>query len=123
MLEGFLNSSHHAVQKVATKSVLSGMLWLVGLSIGPLTYGSLQPGPMQIVFMGLLALLLLVALGAYWYFALNDPNRLQSEEYLLERTRLDYSVLGDNRNKAITLDANAVTGNTHLLQSGDGRDR
>lgn len=118
MLGGIFNtSSSSAVHKVATKSILSSLLWLTGILIAPLTYGALAVGPMQVGFMGLLVVLVVTDIGAYLFFAWKSPDRLQSEEYLLENRRIEYGLLGDDRKPAPVVDAEVVA-NTHVLSSG-----
>jgi hypothetical protein len=105
-------SSHYAaVGRMTTRSVLSPLLWLVGITATITTPGIIfTDGYVQAGLLATLILCVFSAIGFYAYFAFTEPNRLQSEEYQIERTRLDTQMIGDDRGYAApqTLDGALV---------------
>ena len=81
-----MKNFHSAVEKVSTRSVLNPILWLCGIvvpcGLGAAFYLS---GPLAIVSIGLVAMTITFTLFMYAFFAVKDPQRLQSEDYNLQR--------------------------------------
>ncbi|MFX4222522.1 MAG: hypothetical protein ACMVO3_17095 [Thalassobaculum sp.] len=90
-----LPNLERAVARVTTRSALNPILWLSGIvtpiSIILATTSSAHFAPW---LLALGAIPVLVSITAYIYFMVKDPDRLQSEEYNLERQRIEH--LGDN---------------------------
>ncbi|KRD56991.1 hypothetical protein ASE71_10595 [Ensifer sp. Root954] len=59
----------------------------------------------QEVLTYLVVLVVVVSVGFYTYFAIRDPDRLQSEEYLVELRRI--AVLGETGKPIQTIDGKA----------------
>ncbi|WP_156411767.1 hypothetical protein [Ensifer sp. Root954] len=99
---------HHgeAIQRMTTKSVLTPMLLLLAIALTtllPAIYFS--TGWTQEVLTYLVVLVVVVSVGFYTYFAIRDPDRLQSEEYLVELRRI--AVLGETGKPIQTIDGKA----------------
>jgi hypothetical protein len=77
------------IERVRTESALNPLLWLSGLTLLAAVAASYFDGYLKWALFGMSALCVLVALVAYIYFMLRDPNRLHSERYQLERHKLD----------------------------------
>lgn len=79
-----------AAARISTNSALNPLLWLCAIISAPcLLLATLSAAEMAIWLLLLGAFPVAVALIAYLYFMLRDPNRLQSEQYLLDRYRLE----------------------------------
>ena len=75
-----------ATRGVTTKSAMNPALWLCALSTPTGFAGSLLAHPPTNYFLlAICTLPLLNAVRAYNHFMKHDPDRLQSERYLLER--------------------------------------
>jgi hypothetical protein len=107
----------NAAGRMATKSVVSPKQWLAGIALACLVPGViLTHGVAQYVFLFLICATVLSSLAAYWYFALTDPERLQTEEFVLQKSQL----LGDERNSGTLIDLNArPTSNTFITPTDD----
>lgn len=85
----------HAIARVTTRSVLNPLLWLCGI-VTPLGLILASAGDEAIRAPMLLiacAPILFIAV-AYTYFAVREPDRLQSEEHIQELQRIKH--LGDS---------------------------
>jgi hypothetical protein len=73
-------------RQVATKSAMNPMLWISGLTT-PFSIGAsaMTEGPMQYFFAALAVLPIAYSIRAYDFWMKSDPDRLQSERYLIER--------------------------------------
>ncbi len=85
-----------ASRHVATRSVLNPILWLSGI-VWPAALAAMAfaPAPFNYFAAAVGGLTVLMALSAYAYFALKDPDRLQTEEFRLQQQMV--ARLGDNR--------------------------
>jgi hypothetical protein len=90
-----LPNLERAVARVTTRSALNPILWLAGI-VSPLslTLAAIWASDLALWFLVIGALPVAVSIFAYIYFMIRDPDRLQSEEYNLERHRIEH--LGDN---------------------------
>ncbi|GAB5507821.1 MAG: hypothetical protein Rhirs2KO_29840 [Rhizobiaceae bacterium] len=118
MFDSAINSTTQAIQKIATKSVLSPALWLVGIAIIPLTYASTIETAYQEMFVWLLVAVIVFPMAAFIYFGIKNPDRLHSEDYLLENRRIEYNILGDEKNKSPKTIEGKLTANTHVERLG-----
>jgi hypothetical protein len=92
-----------AANKVATRNILNPLLWLCAI----VTPASLVAAPFASG--ALLTVLLITALvppactlAAYGYWTFKEPNRLQSEDFVLQKQWLDTNALiGDNRTQQV----------------------
>lgn len=84
-----------AAARISTRSALNPLLWLCAIS-SPLCFllATTSGADIAIWFLAIGTLPIAASLGAYLYFMLRNPNRLQSEEYQLDRFRLEH--LGDS---------------------------
>ncbi len=79
----------HLVERVRTNSILNPLLWLIAIiEATSIPAAVLSTGLLQYLFFILAASPVMIALFAYVRMMYKDPDRLQSEEYLLERYRL-----------------------------------
>lgn len=105
-----------AVEKQTTKSVMSPMLWLAGIVLLPVVPAAVfTVGFPQTVFLSILVAMVTVAVGVYLYWTFKDPERLQSEEYQIQRQKLQ--LLGDDRHPGAVIDieVDRQTSNTHVV--------
>lgn len=99
---------HHgeAIERMTTKSVMSPMLWLLGISLTtllPTIY--FTTGRIQELLTYSVIVLIGAALAFFGYFAIREPDRLQSEEYLIEQRRI--ALLGETGKPLTTIDLTA----------------
>lgn len=76
---------------IRTRSVLNPVLWLMSVVLVVLVPAAGVAGftsAVGLVFIAVALLVVLVAVAAYIYFALRDPDRLQSEEFVLKQQEL-----------------------------------
>jgi hypothetical protein len=74
---------------VRVRNILSPLLWLCAISSPLGLVGLLSTDPkFSTIFSILILAPLILSLVAYVYFALRDPQRLQSEEYLLREAQI-----------------------------------
>ena len=74
--------------RVRVKSVLNSLLWLSGISLSAivaLLIGNAPPTWLLVVLVAPIPVTML----HYIYFVITDPDRLQSEEYLIQRQSLE----------------------------------
>lgn len=125
--EGQLNllsgaTGAQAAMQVGTRSVLNPLLWLCGICstfiVGAVTAAGLDASPWLVAALAFLsAAPVFVALWAYIYFAVKDPDRLQSEPFRIEEKWVQAQI-GDNRtHQVITIPSghSAPTGNAALI--------
>lgn len=96
-------SSFLAAKQVATRNILNPLLWLCAI----VTTASLLALPFATG--AILTVLLITALAppactlaAYGYWTFKDPDRLQSEEFVLQQRWMDTNPqIGDNRTNEV----------------------
>ena len=75
-----------ATRQVATKSAINPIQWICALATpSSIAAACFAPPPLNYFFFFLAALPVIYALRAYDHFMKRDPDRLQSERFLLER--------------------------------------
>ena len=80
----------NVIARVRTESALNPLLWLVGLTLlAAVSAGAFDRDDLMWALIYAMAAEVAVALLAYLYFMLRDPNRLHSERYQLERQRME----------------------------------
>lgn len=109
-----------AAMQVGTRSVLNPLLWLCGICSTIFTSGAVTAAGLGTSDTLIAALIILaaapvaVALWAYVYFAVTDPDRLQSEPFRIEEKWVQAQI-GDNRtHQVVTIasDQSALSGNS-----------
>lgn len=70
---------------------IAGLLLALSGSVG---FGA--PSWAIVVEVVLIALLVTAYLGAYCYFAINDPDALRSEKYKLQKLAIEHGLFGDS---------------------------
>ncbi|HGO5823346.1 TPA: hypothetical protein ACK3JW_001012 [Mannheimia haemolytica] len=95
-----LFSNFGSVNGINAKStVMSPILWMFG--IGFTGTGLLYWITTEIIvlYAGLtfISIIMLVALGSYIYFSIQDPDRLQSEKFIERKMLLQQGKLGDDQ--------------------------
>ncbi|MBB4236671.1 hypothetical protein [Rhizobium esperanzae] len=91
---------------MTTKSVMSPMLWLLGISLTtllPTIY--FTTGHIQELLTYSVVVIIAAALVFFAYFAIKEPDRLQSEDYLIEQRRI--ALLGETGRPLTTIDLTA----------------
>ncbi|WJR67651.1 hypothetical protein QTA58_02480 [Neorhizobium sp. CSC1952] len=111
---------HHgeAIQRMTTKSAMSPMLWLLGIALTtllPAVY--LTTGHVQEILTYLVAIVVISGVGFFAYFALRDPDRLQSEEYLTEIRRI--SLLRESGKQPTTIDLSVEQEPNVFVEGGE----
>jgi len=103
-------SSAVASKYVATRSVLNPLLWLSAIITPICILASLfAPVPLLYALIVLAFIPPVAAVIAYTCFAVTYPNRLQSEEFVLQQQWVAAQI-GDNKTKeVITLEGSAAT--------------
>lgn len=110
----------NAAEKIRQDSALNPALWLCGIvmPIG-LAGAYLFGGILQAVFAIVAVLPVIVACGGFVYLLLNDPDRLQSEDYQIKHetisTIITKGIEGDWSEAAVT----EMIGTIHQLRPGD----
>jgi hypothetical protein len=103
-----------AIERINTANVIAP-LFVVDIVVGvvALIGSAFIPAPIPIALWVLFGFCVLFTLGAYVYWSLRAPNRLQTERYQLEHQRM--LLIGDERdpNSAKFITAQA-TANTHV---------
>ena len=76
--------------EIKIQNILSPLLWLCAVCVPAGCIGLLltPTGPISLLFGALIGLPVLTSLVAFWYFAIKDPNRLQSESYRIQSEQL-----------------------------------
>jgi len=106
------------LERIRTGSIVAPMLaltFVVGLYAFLTTWASTNE---RLVWMlwGVFTLCVVATLGAYIYWAINEPDRLQTEDYRLARHKLD--LIGDERDpNSMRLLSAPPTANTHVEAS------
>lgn len=89
------------IERIRTNSVLNPLLWLCGIiSITALPIAHFETGAFKIWFIIIASTPIISAILAYSYFMITDPNRLQSEEYQLQRQLI---LQGSKENDTVTI--------------------
>lgn len=84
-----------AVARVRSQGAMNPLLWLAGIVVPISLVLIVFADPEWKQFFAILAVAMVVApLGAYFWFMCRDRDRLQSEDYQLERHRM--ALLGDD---------------------------
>ena len=83
--------------KVIVKSAMNPVLWVIGLVTIPcfLLGAAIENTLTRVFFLGVGVLPVFVALGAFIYLMLRNPNALRSEEFVLRMRSLE--LLGDSK--------------------------
>lgn len=104
-----------ADKKIHTQSILNSALWLVGLLAAALT-AALFSGHNSFIIKGLFILFVLSILFVFfWYsfFAIREPNRLQSEKFQLQYQQL----LKDERHQSEFVALSPATSNQQAIEN------
>ncbi|PDS79165.1 hypothetical protein CO667_10130 [Rhizobium sp. L43] len=101
---------------MGTKSILSPLLWIAVPSFAFTIIGAyLMPDMRTLLVYSAIGLLVYVLL-AYMYFALREPDRLQSEEFRIDSRRIE--LLGQQGSDIPVLDLQAEqVKNTYLPEN------
>jgi len=92
-----------AIAKMSTKNVMSPLLVGSGVLVSLLLVAAvLIEGPSREILVWLVVVVVVFVLFAYTYFALSDPDRLQSEEYAVARQHLE--LLRESGKQPTTID-------------------
>ena len=95
-----------AVTKMSTKSVMSPYLWMAGITLGILVPGIvLTTGYVQLILTLLVVGVIAFGIGAFAYFMLKEPDRLQSEDYQIETRRIQLLAEPGKHSQTIDLSA------------------
>ncbi|QND58217.1 hypothetical protein [Mesorhizobium huakuii] len=117
-----LSGVAQVVERVATHNVLAPTHWQSFIELFFLVPGAIWThGIPQAVFVALICAVVGKSVFLNLWFAIKDPDRLQREEHLIEKRRID--LLLDDRHRPgsiATIDA-TPTANTHIASEG-GRD-
>ena len=102
----FLQAQLSSVQRVATKSIMNPLLWFAGLIITSISLNFYFVSILwiQIFVAGVISFLVLSVVAIFVWMCVRDPDRLQSENYQLQRLAL----LGDDRAHTAQLEAELV---------------
>lgn len=122
LFQGWGHSSTRAAKYVATRSVLNPLLWLSAI-ITPASFltALFATGPLLYVLLGLAAAPPLATIVAFVGFAFTNPNRLQSEEFIIQQQWVAAQI-GDNRTQeVVTLEGVSASpsANTALTDEND----
>ncbi len=118
----------HSANRVYVRNVLNPLLWLCGIGC-PLLFLTARefrdvPWIRGTAFI-IGVLLLLVTIAAFIYFAIRDPDRLQSEEYSLQIKRLQMMMQG--KTEPILIDATSSPASANpvppALKPGEGENK
>jgi hypothetical protein len=104
------------ISEITTRSVLNSLLWLPGTLIVVLGALGMRGNPNMTVVWGLLAILLLLVVAVivyYGYFAVNAPDRLQSEQLLEKVLQMQVT---QGKDGPVAIEAKAVTSNPRARQ-------
>ena len=90
-------SLHSAVQRIKTASILAPLLALTAICGSAALLATIVLGDSLLAWVLWSAFLLCViaSLSFYIYWSIRDPDRLQTEDYLLARRKID--LIGDER--------------------------
>lgn len=110
-----------ASKQVATKSALNPLLIICAIISLPALIALADPWfPASMRWLAGFALIVPVvaALGAYIYFMLTEPNRLQSEEFLIQQQSLAAQIVDNRTQEVIEVSAvsSALSANTSLIE-------
>ncbi len=79
------------IERVSTKSVLNPLLWLCGIcEIFAVPAAVISKGGLQVFLCCLAGLPVIAAIIAYFIFMFRDPDRLQSEDYQINRQKISH---------------------------------
>jgi hypothetical protein len=82
-------NANAVVERIRTNSVLNPLLWLCGIiELSAIPAACLSNGYAKVFFCALAAFPVIAAIIAYFVWMFRDPNRLQSEDYQLEKQRI-----------------------------------
>ena len=94
------------------KTALSPLCWVVGIITVALVNVIIWSG--EILYIGILGVCDVLAIvffcSVYWYMLKNDPDRLHSEKFILERQKL--TIEAEKNKKPVITD-----GNTDILET------
>jgi hypothetical protein len=78
-----------AASRIRVRSALNSVLWLISILIVPCIIGATQTeGNLRWALIGMLWAALILFVGAFIYFSINDPDKLRSEDYELRKQAL-----------------------------------
>lgn len=90
IIDRVTRSASEAMVKLRVRSALNPLLWLSGLiSVPSIVACIYSTGALQVFFAALSALPPVAACIAFAYLLLKDPDKLQSEEYQIQKRVLD----------------------------------
>ncbi|MEE6030472.1 hypothetical protein [Avibacterium paragallinarum] len=105
----------------ARSNVIVSLLWLFFLTLGStITYGIW--GEKEFVMYFLLVILgieIAAIIGAFWYFAINNPDYLRSETYTLSKLAIEKGQLGDTNNGLISVVQARIIDSESVVKDGD----
>lgn len=105
------------VERIRTNSILNPLLWLCGIVIPFSIFSAyLSRGWMRVFFCILIAVVIGLTLVAYFIWTFRDPDRLQSEDYQLEKQRI---LQGSKEEENIPVMAQSSDHPPALLQNAD----
>ncbi len=100
---GWFPDHSDAIARMSTKNVMSPLLWGSGVMVSLLLVAAIFiDGTARNVLIALVAVNVIFVLAAYTYFALKDPDRLQSED--LAMARQHFQLLRETGKSPATLD-------------------
>lgn len=106
---GWFPNHSDAIAKMSTKSVLSPLLWGVGVLVTVLAAAAIGiDGPSRETLIWLIVALVTFFILAYGYFAIRDPDRLQSEEFIVARAQIALMRESGQEPKTIDLSAEQI---------------
>jgi hypothetical protein len=89
VLERLTRSAHAGTGRVRVRSALNPALWLCGIvSISSFSIGAWSSGAFQTALFVVGCAPISLVIGAFIYFMIRDPDRLQSEDYLIQQRAL-----------------------------------
>lgn len=95
-----------AIAQMTTKSAMSPLLWAVGVVVSFLLVAAyMLDGTSRDILIWLVVALVVFMMLSFAYFALFDPDRLQSEEFLVARQHVE--LLRENGKSPATIDLQA----------------
>ncbi|HEY8335306.1 MAG TPA: hypothetical protein VIQ05_16050 [Tardiphaga sp.] len=94
-----------ALEKVRTNSAVNPLLWLAALVLPTTLTGAYFLSDYRSLFVAIFLFVIAAPVGAYFYWMIKDPNRLQSEDYQLEKQRM---LLGDDRHPGAIIEGSAT---------------
>ncbi|AWI50615.1 hypothetical protein DDU33_03505 [Actinobacillus porcitonsillarum] len=99
----------------AKSTALSPILWMFGISftgIGLLYWTTNNEAVLYFGFF-VIGIIGLVALGLTIFFAIKDPDRLQSEKFSIRKLEISQGLLGDNNTGLLEEDSSKIITDAH----------